>query len=171
MNRGKMLCEELKKANIRNLVWLPDSETHFMHDAMLSDPEIKITQVCREGEAVAICAGFHIGGQRSAVLVESQGIFECGNILKWCIEMDMPVLLMIGYFGYKGLTATPQGRVNKNNRKDFTEPFLDAYGIRHHLVDTDEDVKKVGPAYEETLATHRPVALLLTCADGFVPGT
>ena len=62
MERGQAICRELKKAGIRHIVWLPDSETHFMHSVLDRDPDLKVIKVCREGEAVAICAGLHLGG-------------------------------------------------------------------------------------------------------------
>lgn len=156
MDRGRALCRELKKASVHHIVWLPDSETHFMYEAVCTDPEIKVIQVCREGEAVAICAGLHLGGRRGAALIENQGMFECGNILKWAVAMKMPMLLLVGDLGFA---------------RDYTEPFLDAFGIKHYSVNSDEDVKKVVPACEEAWRTGKPVALLLTSADGYVPGT
>ncbi|MFC1926899.1 hypothetical protein ACFLWV_04030 [Chloroflexota bacterium] len=63
MDRGKALCDELKKANIHHIVWLTNSETHFMNSAILADPDLKVIKVCREGEAVATCVGLHLGGR------------------------------------------------------------------------------------------------------------
>ncbi|MDO8672694.1 MAG: thiamine pyrophosphate-binding protein [Dehalococcoidia bacterium] len=164
MDRGRAICQELKRAGIHHLVWLPDSETHFMHEAMLTDPEIDVIQVCREGEAVAVCAGLHLGGKRGALLVENQGIFETGNVLKWAISLDIPMLLLVGYLFYRfQKDSTPKG--------GHTESFLSAFGINYSMIDADDDVKRISSACEEAWNTRRPVALLLTSADEFVPGT
>ena len=123
MDRGKAICDELKKAGVHYLVWLPDSETHFMNEAIMNDPEIRVVQVCREGEAIAICAGLGMGGHLGALLVENQGILECGNILKWSISMNIPMVMLIGYFGYYNLRHTPQGMMRGSGQKDYTETF------------------------------------------------
>ncbi len=171
MNRGAEICRELTKAGIRHVVWLPDSETHFLHEAMQKDREIKIVQVCREGEAIAICAGLHLGGKRAALLIENFGLFETGNVLKWAIGLNIPMLLMVGYMMYSTLKDTPQGKVRSNGQPEYTEPFLNAFGVKYHLLTSDADIHRVGDACNEAWSTRRPVALLLSSADGYVPGT
>ena len=170
MERGEAICRELKKAGIRHIVWLTDSETHFMHDAMDRDPDLKVIKVCREGEAVAICAGLYLGGAKGALLVENQGIFDSGNAVKWAVTFKLPMIMMIGYLMHRGMVRTPEGMMLRG-AKDPTEPFLDAFGITHYLVDSDEDVPKVGQASREAQQTGKPVALLLTSADGYLPGS
>jgi sulfopyruvate decarboxylase TPP-binding subunit len=41
------------------------------------------------------------------------------------------------------------------------EPILDAMGIPHHLINTDDDVAKISPAIELAYAKSQPVALLI----------
>ncbi len=181
MDRGKAICQELKKAGIHHIAWLPDTETHFMGSPMLTDSKIRVMKVCREGEAIAICAGLHLGGKRAALLVENQGILECGNILKWAVALETPMLLMVGLVDYRFyMRDTAQGKTRETESPQMkairdairiTEPFLDVFGIKHYLVDSDEDVKKVVPACEEAWRTGKPVALLLTSADEFRAGT
>ena len=43
----------------------------------------------------------------------------------------------------------------------FTEPILDAWGIVHYLLDTDDDVPKIAHAFRESRAASRPVAVLI----------
>lgn len=168
MDRGRAICEELKRAGVNHIAWLPCSESHFMHDAILSDPEITATQVCREAEAVAICGGLYLGGKRGAVLSEDQGIFDSGNILKWAVTVRAPMVLLIGHL-FGGL-AKPASQSNEPGAvQDRIVPFLDAFGINHYCVYSDEDVSRIGPACEEAWSTGKPVGLLLTSADGFMP--
>ncbi|MDO8674013.1 MAG: hypothetical protein Q7O66_21590, partial [Dehalococcoidia bacterium] len=55
--------------------------------------------------------------------------------------------------------------------QDYTEPFLRAFDISYYLVNSNEDVSLVESACEEAWQTLKPVALLLTSADEYVPGT
>ncbi|MBI2935534.1 MAG: hypothetical protein HYY31_01780 [Chloroflexi bacterium] len=170
MDRARAICQELLKAGIHHLVWLPDSETHFMHEAMHSTPGLQVTQVCKEGEAVAVCTGLHLGGSKGALLVENQGMFEYGNVLKWAIGLRIPLVMLIGYLQYYEMTRRDEGMFLRG-QKDFTEPFLDAFGISYSLVENDGDVPKVGQACREAYEKRMPVAVLLTSADAYEPGT
>ena len=167
--RGQLICDELKKNGVDYVVWIPDSETHFMHDSMLNDPSLRIIQVCAEGEAVGICAGMHMGGKRGVVFIENNGAFDSGNALKWAVNLKFPLVLLIGYLGYRNLEVTPGGKMRRGQR-DITEPFLEALGIPYELVDSDEKVGKITDAISRASRESKPVALLLASADDFVPG-
>ena len=167
--RGQLICDELKKNGVDYVVWIPDSETHFMHDSMLNDPSLRIIQVCAEGEAVGICAGMHMGGKRGVVFIENNGAFDSGNALKWAVNLKFPLVLLIGYLGYRNLETTPGGKMRRGQR-DITEPFLEALGIPYELVDSDEKVGKITDAISRASRESKPVALLLASADDFVPG-
>lgn len=158
-----------KKAGIQYLLWVPDSETHFMHDAIQRDPELELIKVCREGETIAVCGGLHMGGAKAALLVENQGMFECGNVLKWAVEHSFPMIMLIGYLMYREMKRTPQGMTFRG-MKDYTEPFLDAFNVKHYLVDSDAAVPKIRLACQEAYKRSKPVAVLLTIADGYLPG-
>ena len=170
MDRGKAICEELKKAGIHYLLWVPDSETHFMHDAIQGDPDLRLIKVCREGEAFAICGGLHLDGAKAALLVENQGMFESGNALKWAVGLGLPIVMLIGYLMHREMERTHQGMMFRGV-KDYTEPFLDLFGVKHYLVDSDADFPKIALACQEAYETSRPVAVLLTSADGYLPGS
>ena len=43
----------------------------------------------------------------------------------------------------------------------YLEPILDAWGLKHYLVETDDDVGRIGQAWEEAQQTSRPVAVLI----------
>ena len=167
--RGQLICDELKKNGVDYIVWVPDSETHFMHDSMLNNPSFRIIQVCAEGEAVGICAGMHMGGKRGVLLIENAGAFDSGNVLKWATNLKFPLVLLIGYLGYRHLDTTSDGKMRKGQR-DITEPFLEALGIPCEVVDSDEKVGEISEAFSRATRESKPVALLLTSADDFPPG-
>ncbi len=169
MDRGKAICQELKREGIRYVAWLCDSETHFMHEPIQSDPEIRSIKVCHEGEALGICLGLSMGRARGAVLMSNQGMFQAGNILKSVIDTEAPLVMLVS----NGLSHHKRSPVvrRRTAKNDFTVPFLDAFGVKHYLVDTDEDVARVGLACREANELRRPVALLLSSADFYEPGT
>ena len=130
----------------------------------------------KEGEAIAICAGLHLAGMRGAALMENQGLFESGNVLKWAISLEVPMVILVGVMGYRlhieqSLAGQQEGPETPELRLvggafGITKPFLEALGISHHIVQSDDDVKELGLAFDEALSTRRPVAVLLTSAKG-----
>ena len=167
--RGQLVCEQLRKSGVEYIAWVPDSETHFIHDPMLNDPSLQVIQVCAEGEAIAICLGLHLGGKRGVALMENQGAFDSGNILRWAVAYQFPLVLLIGYLGYRYVETTSQGKMRRGQR-EITEPFLRALDIPYELVNSDEEVGRISDAISRAERDLRPVAVLLTSADDFVPG-
>ena len=170
MDRGTAVCNELKRAGVQYMLWLPDSETHFMQEPIQRDPAFHLMQVCREGEALGICAGLHLGGSKGALLIENAGLFDAGNILKWIIGAKIPLIMLVGYLFYAYMERTPVGLMGRHG-KDYTEPFLKAFDIPYYLVDSDADVPKVGLACQEAWRLRKPVAVLLTAADKWTQPT
>ncbi|MFC1942676.1 thiamine pyrophosphate-binding protein [Chloroflexota bacterium] len=153
---AKVILDELQKCGISHVVWLPASETFFMYEALISRPELKLVQVCREGEAIAIAAGLMIGGKNPVVWHQNTGFFESGDSIRGlALDLDLPLLMLIGYRGWRyGSPLTDSAAI-------YLEPLLNSWGIKHHLVETDEDAGKISDAYKEAHETQKPVAILI----------
>ena len=159
-NRGQLICDELKVNNVKFVCWLPDSETHFMHRPMMADPDIRVIQVCAEGESIAIIGGLHAGGVRGTILVEYQGFFDSGNVLKWAIGLQLPLVMIIGYLFY-----------NEHGTHGWLEPFLKAFDVPYYIIDSDDRVGLISEAYAHAERRRNVVAVLVSSADNYTPGT
>ena len=153
---GKRVLDELKKCGVSHVVWLPDSEARFMYEAMMSQHEINLVQVCREGEAIAVAAGLILGGKKPVVLIQNTGFYESGDSVRGlALDLQLPLLLLIGYRGWRrDAPVTDSAAI-------FLEPNLDSWGVKHYLVETDEDVEKISTGYQETQETNKPVAIMI----------
>ena len=150
------VLNELKKCGITHIVWLADSEARFMYEAMVSQRELTLVPICREGEAIAIAAGLMLGGKEPVVLHQSTGFFESGDSVRGlALDLQLPLLLLIGYRGWR------RDAPMTDSAAIFIEPILDTWGIKHYLVETDEDVERISIAYKEAHETNRPVAILI----------
>lgn len=156
---GRIL-QELKKCGITHIVWLPDTESRFMYEAIKSEKEIRLIQVCREGEAIAVAMGLWLGGKNPVVLHQNTGLFESGDSIRGlALDLHLPLLLMIGYRGWKrNSQITDSAAV-------FTEPILDAWGIKHYLVESDNSTERISLAYKEAHENNNPVAVLIGRED------
>ena len=155
------ILDELKKNQVTHVVWLPDSETNFLFERMMSEPSIQVVPVCREGESMAIAAGLWVGGKKPVVLIQNTGVFESGDSIRGlALDVDLPVVMMVGYRGWNrhGVVGDSAAR--------FTEPILHAWGIEYFLVETDSDVGRISTAFDEAARTQRPVACLMGAEYG-----
>ena len=153
---ARKVLDELKKCGITHVVWLPDTEARFMYEAMMSQHEITLVQVCREGEAIAIALGLMLGGKNPVVLHQNTGFFESGDSIRGlALDLKLPLLLIIGYRGWQKNTPLV------DSAAIFLEPILDAWGIKHYLIETDQDVDRITAGYKEAQETRKPVAILI----------
>ena len=157
---AQKILDEMRKCDITHIVWLPDSETRLMYDAMKSQTEITLVPVCREGEAIPIAVGLMLGGKKPVVMCQSTGFFESGDSVRGVgLDVQLPLLLMLGYRGWhRNSPLTDSAAI-------FLEPILDTWGIKHYLVETDDDVEKIPMAYREANETNRMVAVLIGKGD------
>ena len=150
------ILAQLIENGVTHVVWLPDSETNFMYEQMAGHARIHLVPVCREGESMAIAAGLWVGGKRPVVLIQNTGMFESGDSIRGlALDVDFPLVMMIGYRGWTRHGATPDSAAR------FTEPILHAWGISHYLVETDADVERISTAFDEADRSQRPVACLM----------
>jgi hypothetical protein len=63
------LVSEFQKNGVTHVITIPDSETNFMYQQMVSEPSLDLVPVCREGESMAIAAGLWVGGKAPVLLL------------------------------------------------------------------------------------------------------
>ena len=154
---GEGILTQLIKCGITHIIWLPDSEVSFMYPAMMNHKEITLVPVCREGEAAGIATGLVLGGKKPATLFQCSGLYEAGDgIRALLIGLELPVLMMVGYRGWK-YGEQPM----TDSAGTFLEPTLDAWGIPHYIIESDEDLDRIAVAYQEAVRLKKPVAILI----------
>jgi sulfopyruvate decarboxylase subunit alpha len=152
------IFSSLKEAGVRIMSALP--ETWLVHLIRLAeeDPEMTLVRLAKEEEGVGISMGAHLGGVRSAMLMQNHGFLASVNgIVSGAQLYRIPLLMLVsarGEFGERDPWQTEGGGV--------TAHVLDALRIPTHRVD---DVGQVPRAVHDAMtlayAASRPVALLL----------
>ncbi len=147
---------QMQKNGVTHVVWLPDSETNWLFLLMQADPSLTLVGVNREGLAFSAASGIYAGGKVPLILIQNTGLMESGDSMRgWTMQMEVPVVLMVGYRGY-----TRHG-VNKDTAATYTERFLNAFNIQYYLVEQDSDAERISIAFAEAKKTKRPVAVLV----------
>jgi sulfopyruvate decarboxylase TPP-binding subunit len=149
------VLDELARCGVTHIVWLPDSETGFMYQAMVKS-DFTLVPVCREGEAVPIAAGLMAGGKQPVVLIQSTGFFESGDSVRGlALDLKLPLLIMIGYRGFAGHEANLTDSAAR-----FLEPILNAWGIPYQLIRSDADCHAIFDMQERARRDGQPAAVL-----------
>jgi sulfopyruvate decarboxylase subunit alpha len=152
----EIVLAQMKKKGVTHVVWLPDSETNWLFVLMQADPSLTLVGVNREGLAFSAASGIYAGGKTPLILIQNTGLMESGDSMRgWAMQMEVPVVLMVGYRGY-----TRHG-VNKDTAATYTERFLNAFNIQYYLDEQDSDAARISIAFAEAARTKRPVAVLV----------
>ncbi len=147
---------QMTKNGVTHVVWLPDSETNWLFLLMKEEPSLTLVGVNREGLAFSTASGIYAGGKTPLILIQNTGLMESGDSMRgWAMQMEVPVVLMVGYRGY-----TRHG-VNTDTAATYTERFLNAFNIQYYLVEQDSDAERISIAFAEAKKTKRPVAVLV----------
>lgn len=133
---GPQVAAALRAAGVTHITWVPDSALGRWDAALASTPGLTLVRVCREGEAVAVAAGLHIGGARPLVMMQCTGMFEAGDAIRNAVhDLKLPLFFLIGV---RSWYARMDGR-SADNCPLFTEPVLRAWQIPYSLLDPRRD--------------------------------
>jgi sulfopyruvate decarboxylase subunit alpha len=153
---ANLIVAELKKCGVTHLVWVPDTESQVICQAAMEQPDFTLVPVCREGEAIPIAIGLTLGGKVPVVVHQNTGFFESGDSVRaLAIDLGLPLLLIIGYRGWRRQSPLT------DSAAIYTEPILKAWGLKYHLVESDDDVEKISLGFKEAQANRRAVVILI----------
>ena len=149
----------LKEAGINLVASVPDINMLQLINLLYEDKEITHVPVGREEEGIGVCAGAHLAGKQTAMLMQNGGLLNsCNGLTTTALQFGVPVLLLVYYAGDMGDNAFHMvGLV--------TEPVLQGLGIKYTVMRDPAKVKQdIGGAVVAAMSSKRPVALLLTRA-------
>ena len=150
-----LMIKELEDNQVTHVVWLPDTETSFLYQSISKNNQIKIIPICREAESIPLAAGLWIGGKKPVVMIQNTGLFESGDSIRGlAVDIDLPLVIIVGYRGW-----TRHG-ITKDSAAIYTEPTLNAWGLKYYLIDGD-DVDRISIAFEESTKEQKPIVCLI----------
>ena len=155
---GPSVAAALKACGVTHVVWVPDSVLGQWDDALSNDQDLSLIRVCREGEAVAVAAGLHLGGKQPIILIQCTGLFEAGDSLRNFVhDLKLPLFFLIGVRSYY---AFQQG-ATADTCPVFTEPILQAWGLPYVILERQNSPSDLAVAYRNAQAECRAGAALL----------
>lgn len=156
---AQQIIAALKEAGVNLVSSVPDINMLQLINLLYQDKEITHLAVGREEEGIGVCAGAHLGGKQTAMLMQNGGLLNsCNGLTTTALQFGIPILLLIYYAGDIGDNAFHMvGLV--------TEPVLQGLGIKYTVMRDPARVKQdIAGAVALANSSKRPVALLLTRA-------
>ncbi len=148
----------LKRADVRQVGYVPDAGHSRLIRRCIDDPEIQDVLLTSEEEGVGLACGAALGGQRTALLMQSSGVGNCINmfsLLKNCGFTCLLLVTMRGEFAEFNPAQVPMASI--------TDECLRLCGFVVHRVDRESEVDDVvGAACDMAFTGHTPVAVLLS---------
>ena len=159
MASAEKIVNALKRHQITHAIGVPDNGSARIYELLRSESGIEVITVTREGEAFAIASGLYIGGKKPVIIIQNTGFLESGDAFRGTVvNMRVPVVVFIGYRGYHNRDTDGQW---VDSVASFLEPTLKAWSLPYELLETDDDIRCIGAAFEKTRETSLPVAVLL----------
>jgi len=148
---------ELAAARIRLVGYVPDAGHKRLIELCQSDKSMRAVVLSTEEEGIGLAAGAWLGGERSALLMQSSGVGNVINALGTIKECRFPLVTIVTMRGEEGEFnpwQVPMGQA--------TRTVLEAMGTVVHRPGTaDEIAPTVNAALRLAYNSYASVAVLI----------
>ena len=148
----------LKEGGVRQVAYVPDAGHAHVIRRVHADPEMRGVVLTTEEEGVATVCGAWLGGQRSALLMQSSGVGNCINMLSLIQNCRFPffsLVTMRGEWAEFNPWQAPMGKA--------TQGVLELMGVTVLRVSRPEEVAEtVRAGFDAAFEGGEPVAVLLS---------
>ncbi|MHB2034108.1 MAG: phosphonopyruvate decarboxylase [Gemmatimonadaceae bacterium] len=149
---------DFQRARIQQVAYVPDAGHARLITLCHDDASLRAIPLTTEQEGVALAAGAWLGGQRSALLMQSSGVGNCVNMLAMTRTCGFPLLMLVtmrGEFEEFNPWQVPMGTT--------TEAVLRLSGLDVVRVDEAAHVEPVvESAAERAFGSDAAVAVLIS---------
>ena len=159
---ARRIVRALEEAGVTIVATVPDTWIGWLMDDVRRSARLRVVDVTREEEAIAIACGAALCGTRAAVVIQNAGLLNCGAIVGSLVQLyRIPCFLLVSYRGDERDPTyyhVPKGRA--------TEATLDAWGIRYAKAGgPDKIAAQIAQGFTWTEEARAPFALLFSAED------
>jgi sulfopyruvate decarboxylase alpha subunit len=148
----------LKEGGVRQVAYVPDAGHSHVIRRVHSDPDMRGVVLTTEEEGIATVCGAWLGGQRSALLMQSSGVGNCINMLSLIQNCRFPLFTLItmrGEWAEFNPWQAPMGKA--------TQGALELMGVTVLRASRPEEVAEtVRAGFDAAFEGGEPVAVLLS---------
>lgn len=145
-------------AGVRQAAHVPDAGLARLIEMLKATPGVSTVSLTTEEEGIALTAGAWLGGQRSVMLMQSNGVGNCVNMLSLLASCRFPFLAIVtmrGEWAEFNPWQVPMGRA--------TQQAFEIMGVRVLRVDGVAELQDtVTAATAMAFDGDQPIAVLLS---------
>jgi sulfopyruvate decarboxylase alpha subunit len=149
---------ELSAAGVRIVGYVPDAGHKRLIELCRGDRNMRAVVLTTEEEGIGLAAGAWLGGQKSALLMQSSGVGNIVNVLGMVRECRFPLVTLVTMRGEQGEFnpwQVPMGQA--------VRPVLEAMGTVVHYVEKEDEVAPVvNAALRLAFGSYASVAVLIS---------
>lgn len=153
-----IIFDALRDAGVRQVSYVPDAGHARLIRMCSAADDMTTVMLTTEEEGIAVGAGAWLGGERSALLMQSSGVGNCINMLSLLASCRFPFLTVVTMRGeYQEFNPwqVSMGRA--------TPGALELMGVTVLRVDHLEDLAAImGSATTMAFESDQPIAVLLS---------
>ena len=157
------IVDAMRRCGIDHVTTTPDFVQLSVHSRLdAPDSGIRSIYCANENQALQMATGLIIGGASPAVMMQNQGLYNCGNSLRACgLDARMPLFMMIGQFGREFANVGHDPRLSRRRMVSLLLPVLDAMGVRHWLLESNDDLGVFEQAWQHGRQQQAPTAVIV----------
>jgi|ERR1700684_3108156 sulfopyruvate decarboxylase alpha subunit len=148
----------LRDHGVTQVSYVPDAGHARLIALSHADSAVKTTVLTTEEEGVALCAGAWLGGDRSALLMQSSGVGNCVNMLSLLASCRFPLLTLVtmrGEWAEFNPWQIPMGKA--------TREALELMGVTVFRLEDPEDAAEiVSAAAALAYESEQQIAILIS---------
>ena len=125
----------LRANAVRQVSYVPDAGHKRLIELCHGDKRLKVVPLTTEEEGIALAAGAWLGGERSALLMQSSGVGNCVNMFTLATHCGFPLVMLVtmrGEWGEFNPWQVPMGRSAQDT--------LERSGARTFRVERAEEI-------------------------------
>ena len=146
------------RAGLRQVGYVPDAGHARLIQRCQEEPTIRDVALTSEQEGVALAAGAWLGGDRSAVLMQSSGVGNCINMLSLLASCRFPFLTLVtmrGEWAEFNPWQIPMGKA--------TAQAFEIMGVTVFRLEQPDDAEEVvSAACTLAFESDQPIAILIS---------
>jgi sulfopyruvate decarboxylase subunit alpha len=159
---AQAIVAAFESAGVTLVPSVPDTWIGWLMEDLRRSPKLRVIDVTREEEAVAIACGAALCGTRAAVVVQNAGLLNSGAIIGSLVHLyRIPCFFLVSYRGDERDPTyyhVPKGRA--------TEPTLDAWSIRYAKAAGPGGIAaQIAQGFTWVEEARAPFALLFSAED------
>ena len=119
---------------VRQVSYVPDAGHKRLIELCHRDKKLTVVPLTTEEEGIALAAGAWLGGERSALLMQSSGVGNCVNMFTLATHCAFPLLMLVtmrGEWGEFNPWQVPMGQA--------TQETLARAGVRTYRLERAEE--------------------------------